>query len=290
MPESYTRRATVLHPKYVILLLDQYGGMTKKFGPGMPLSRHHMCDALALVINGVLQQMIMRCTIIDNDGLPQIRPRVEWSILGYGGSVSSALEGVLAAKPVVTLQDLYDHPAAVERVMDKEINPMTGDEIERMMEVPIWVRPRANGLTTMCAALRRAGELAGEWAARHPKCFPPVVINITIGSPEDGDGDDFRQAADALTQVQTNDGRTLLFTVHLSERKEPQIVCPVSEEEISEEYLGKLFYSVSSVIPTILLHENAPFGEEWLARPGARGLVLNGDVLSIRQMVQLALG
>jgi hypothetical protein len=291
MQEHYRRSWSTRNPGYLLILLDQYGGMDKKFGAGMPLAGHRMSDILASVTNGFIQEVILSRCVAQVDGSLWIRSNLEMSILGYGGSVSSALGGALAGKPVVTLEELSANPVVIERHTLPEINPITGDVIERTIGVPIWVRPRANGLTPLCAALRRAGEFAREWVARHAESFPPIVINITTGQPQDGSWHDFMQAAEELTQVQTTDGQTLLFTVHLSEYKEQQIVYPLTEEEVSKEYLGKLFFTVSSVLPFSMLPATGPNDAgQPIARPGARGLIYNGDALSMRQMLHLAVG
>ena len=51
----------------------------------------------------------------------------------------------------------------------------------------MWFDPIANGQTPMCRAMEVASEVVADFVREHPRCFPPVVFNITDGDANDGD-------------------------------------------------------------------------------------------------------
>ena len=132
----------------------------------------------------------------------------------------------------------------------------------------------------MCAALRRARDLAQQWAMLHPNNYPPVIINVTDGMANDGDP---VEPAREIGEISTTDGQALLFNVHITDINSAPIAYPSSESELPvDKYALKLF-GMSSLIPEMsrtLLQSllNRP------VTPGARGLIFNGDAASVRQM------
>src|SRR5260370_11512098 len=176
----YSRPWVGPDPGCIIFLLDQSGSMLAQFGAGVGNRGERKCDMVAAVLNGFLQELILINTIVGPEGTTEVRPRADIAVVGYGGSgVASALGGILAYQPFVCLPELQADPVKVEQFEVKEVDPRTGMEVQRTIDVPIWVRPKADGGTPMCAALQRAKELASQWAASHPDNYPPVVINVT---------------------------------------------------------------------------------------------------------------
>jgi uncharacterized protein YegL len=153
--------------------------------------------------------------------------------------------------------------------------------VQRTIEAPIWIEPKAGGSTPMCAALRRARELASQWVMSHPENYPPVVINVTDGQATDGDP---TQDAYSLRQVRTSDGETLLFNVHITETRSMAVYYPASEGEVMNDKFARLLFSISSEIPESSRNLLAQQGT--MLQPGARGMIYNGDALSVRQMFQ----
>jgi hypothetical protein len=272
------------NPGCLILLLDQSGSMSDPFGYSQAGAGRRKCDMVATVLNGFLNELIVTNTIAKKDGTVEVRPRADIAVLSYeGSSVRSALSGSLAVSDFVSLTELQMNPITIEQRKRKEIDE-TGQEFEVPVAFPIWVKPMAGGGTPMCAALRRARDLAEEWAASHPRNYPPVVINVTDGVATDGNP---RGIAEQITQVRTNDGQALLFNVHITDLNIAPITYPVSEDELPNDKYAHLLLSMSSIIPEtsrMLLSSmlNQPI------QPGARGLIFNGDAASVRQMFVFA--
>ena len=47
----------------------------------------------------------------------------------------------------------------------------------------------------MCAALNQARQVLSDFISRSPRCFPPIVLNITDGEATDGNPE---SVADAM--------------------------------------------------------------------------------------------
>jgi len=280
MPNTYRTPWGGTHPGCIIFLLDQSGSMVAPFGAGQPNSGERKCDMVATVLNGFLQELIRTNIIIGPGGVPDIRPRADIAVIGYeGSSVGSALSGSLSYGDFVSLPQLQADPVKIESYEIKEISRETGQEVTRTIEVPIWVRAKAGGGTPMCAALRRAKELAGQWAASHPNNYPPVVINVTDGQSTDGDP---TQLAYELCQISTDDGQTLLFNVHITETRSMPVYYPASETDVLGDKFAKLLFTMSSEIPETSRMLLANMGK--FLEPGARGMIFNGDAMSVREM------
>ena len=272
------------HPGCLILLLDQSGSMADSFGNTQAGAGRRKCDMVATVLNGFLNELIVTNTIAQKDGTTEVRPRADVAVIGYEGNfVGSALSETFYGRDFVSLPELQMNPLAIETRTKKEIDD-TGMEIEIPIQFPVWVRPKAGGGTPMCAAMRRAHDLAQQWAMAHPNNYPPVVINVTDGMANDGDPE---EAAREISEVSTTDGQTLLFNVHITDINSAPIAYPASELELpNDKYALKLF-GMSSIIPETsrtllqsLLNRPVP--------PGARGLIFNGDAASVRQMFVFA--
>ncbi len=279
MPNTYRAQWGGTHPGCIIFLLDQSGSMVAPFGAGVPNSGERKCDMVATVLNGFLHELIRTNIMIGPGGMPDVRPRADIAVVGYEGtSVASALSGSLTNSDFVTLPQLQADPVKVESHEMKEISPI-GQEVTRTIDVPIWVRAKAGGGTPMCAALLRAKELAGQWAAQHPYNYPPVVINVTDGQSTDGDP---TQIAHELCQISTDDGQTLLFNVHITENRTMPVYYPASEAELFGDKFATMLFSMSSEIPESsrnILAGNGKFLEQ-----GARGMIFNGNAMSVREM------
>jgi len=114
----------------------------------------------------------------------------------------------------------------------------------------------------------------------YPDNFPPIVINITDGEPNDPASAEV--AARALMSVATSDGNLLLFTAHISDGQ-GKMVFPASESVISNQF-GKLMFRLSSELPVELLSLAKETGFED-ARKGSRGLIINGEASEMIQLI-----
>ncbi len=285
MPPSYMQTWGSSRPGCLILLLDQSGSMSDPFGGIDQAGRgRRKCDMVTTVLNGLLNELIVTNTVAQKDGTVDVRPRAEVAVLGYHGSyVDSVLAGDLSGRHFVSLPELQVSPIDIERRNKKEIDE-TGMEIEISVPFPIWVKPVADGGTPMCAAFRKAQELAWQWAKDHPDSYPPVVINVTDGMANDGD---ITKPARDICEVSTADGHALLFNVHITDINSAPVAYPASENELPADKYAKKLFELSSVIPDT----SRNLLQTLLGRsvgPGARGLIFNGDAASVRQMFVFA--
>lgn len=272
------------NPGCLILLLDQSGSMADPFGYNQAGAGKRKCDMVVTVLNGFLNELIVTNTVVKKDGTTEVRPRADIAVIGYeGNSVSSALSGILVGRDFVTLPELQLNPIMIEQRKRREIDE-TGQEFEISVSFPVWVKPIAGGGTPMCAALRKARDLAQQWATSHQHNYPPVIINVTDGIATDGDP---LPVSEEITRISTNDGQALLFNVHITDINSAPVTYPVSESELPRDKYARMLLSMSSVIP-----ENSRTLLSSLLNRSieveARGLIFNGDAASVRQMFVFA--
>lgn len=278
----YTKQWGSTHPGCLIVLLDQSGSMAAPFGGTQLGAGHKKCDMVATILNSLLHEFILTNTVGTT-----IRPRADVAVLGYGsgvlssltGRIGSALSGPLKSKDFVTLPELMANPVRVETRNRKELDEK-GQMVEQQVSFPVWVEPVAGNGTPMCAALKRARDLAKKWVETHSEHYPPVVINITDGASTDGDP---VPAATALKSVQTSDGGALLFNCHITNLTDAPVAFPASEGQIPDDRFARELFGLSSEIPeSARKNILAATGSALLT--GARGFVFNGDANSVRQM------
>ncbi len=281
---NYSQSWSASRPGCLIFLLDQSGSMSDPFGYAQAGAGRRKCDMVATVLNGFLNELIVTNTIAQKDGTTVVRPRADVAVLGYEGTfVGPVLGGVLEGRSFVTLPDLQMNPLTIERRSKREIDE-TGMEIEIPVQFPIWVQPVAGGGTPMCGALRHAYHLAAQWAQANPGSYPPVVINVSDGMGNDGD---LTEVAQQLSEISTYDGQALLFNVHITDINSAPIAYPASEHELPHDRYAQKLFAISSLIP----ETSRSLLQSLLARtvlPGARGLIFNGDAVSVRQMFTFA--
>lgn len=275
---TYTKQWSSTHPGCLIILIDQSGSMDEQFGGHQLGAGKRKCDMVATVLNNLLHEFVKTNTVGH-----EIKPRADIAVLSYeGNTVHSALGGTLATHPFVNLPELMTNPLRIDIRAKKEVDEDTGAIVEVPIHFPIWVEPMIGTTTPMCEAIRRAGELAEQWAITHMESYPPVVINITDGASTDGDP---TPIAHELCQIWTNYGSALLFNCHITNLPDPKVEFPSSEHEIPHdpEKLARLLFSLSSFIPaaarnSIQQSTGQPIEAE------ARGFIFNGDATAVRQM------
>jgi hypothetical protein len=217
-----------------------------------------------------------------------VRPRAEIALYGYHrNSVTSAWGGALAGRDFVSLPDLLRTPLTVEDRL-KKVPDGTGNFIEMQVPFPIWVKAHTDGGTPMLQALRKARDIARDWAASHQSSYPPVIVNITDGMASDSTQEgDLEAVAQEITDISTEDGHALLFTIHVTELKAYPVEYPASEDELPRDRFARRLFALSSVIPdTALAALNSLLGRT--VPPGAKGFVFNGDAEAVLLMFRFA--
>lgn len=258
------------NPACLVILLDQSGSMNDNFGAGeVPLRK---ADYLADVVNRTLHDLVIRCTRAE-----AIRDYFHVAVIGYGtngSGVSSAYSGQLSGKTIVRISEVGEYPARLDE-RKKKVPDGAGGLVEQSVRFPIWIDPRAENGTPMCAALQHAQGIVAEWVREHPSGFPPIVLHITDG--ESGDGDP-TAVGTALMNLGTSDGKALMFTCHLSSTRASKVEYPASADGLPDAFARTLF-GISSVLPPEFSKAAKDLG---LGLPeGARGFVFNADATSL---------
>ncbi|MBE2270421.1 MAG: VWA domain-containing protein [Anaerolinea sp.] len=234
------------NPGLIVLLIDQSSSMKDAYGDSS--KAQIAADAVNSLIYEIQEASYAGSTI---------KPRCRVAVIGYGAEIK-----VIAS---AMINELAEHYTTTRRVSKQ----LRGEQIE--FEVPVWVEPTAVNGTPMREAFERALELISDWAAAQQNSYPPVVINITDGEPNDMSG--ARRAAAAISAIRTLDGEALLFNVHVSSRQTGEIVLPSSAANLDE--FGTFLFDISSPLPETLLAQGHSAG--FAPQAGARGFVYNAS-------------
>ncbi len=256
-------------PGCIVFLVDRSDSMHARWaGSGLTLAQ-----GAAGAINKILLELCVKSTKEQGGAL---RCYFYVGVYGYGAcpgtggeGVESALPGPLAARGIVPLPELADHPIAVreEPSLDAMASPS---------KVPVWIEAHHGFRTPMCQAIATAGAHLYEWTNAFPRSFPPIVINITDGMVTDSpyDGADLGMWAKRLTTIETGDGQALLFNIFLSPNPGAGVWFPASDANLPQP--GPDLFSISSPMPQPMI-DNARSAQIHVA-PGARGFAFNADL------------
>lgn len=260
------------NPSAFVFLIDQSGSMAGDWAgePGK-----NKAQALATILNRLIQNLVLRCA--KEEG---IRDYYEVAVLGYGAKVGSALGGALAGVDLVPISRLGESPLRVEE-RSRKVDDGVGGLVDQRIKLPVWVDPQADNGTPMREAFSRAVAILSPWVSAHPDSFPPIVINITDGEPNDGDPTD---KAAQLTSLATTDGSVLLFNIHISSAPGQPIVFPSSEASLPDDH-ARLLFRMSSVLPAYM--RTAARQEELAAEETSRGFAFQSDAVSVIQLLDI---
>ncbi|MGE3818846.1 MAG: vWA domain-containing protein [Isosphaeraceae bacterium] len=285
---TYKKSAERANPACVIFLLDQSYSMNE----GIAGSTRPKIDMLATAINRFIADLITFC---EKDAAEE-KPRhyFDVGVIGYTtdrsdppnaiiGPVLQGANGTLAGRDLVSVVDLFDDVLAVEDRKAADVDDL-GNRIETVKKFQVWYRKPPEdqmGGTPTCAAFAYVRDVAAQWAEAHPRSYPPMVIHLTDGEPNDGDPSD---VAAALQTVATEDGELLLFNCHISSSDADPVAFPTSEGMLMDARAKDLF-RISSELPEAvraraeIMHITCP--------SGARGMVFNADAAKMIELIQL---
>lgn len=243
--DRYTAEINRKQPSAFVFLIDQSGSMRSDFD-----GTRSKAEVVAQTINQLLSTLISRCQ--KSEAEP--RDYFDIALLGYGGASSEAAtflwEGALAGREWVTVSELkrsrQDEKVLVEKTVRGKIRQQ---EVVR----PKWISPVANYRTPMCDAFGQAQRLLQEWTAKHPRSYPPTVINISDGGQTDGEDTDLLRHAKALRELHTLDGRVLLLNCHIGQDAGAPVLFPKAANELpAGDRYARLLYDLSSPMPEVL--------------------------------------
>jgi hypothetical protein len=270
----YSAEISRSNPTCFLFLIDQSGSMGDAV-PNQP--NRKKSDAVSDAINRMLQNLVIRCA--KEEG---VRDYFYVGVVGYGNTVGPAFSGPLAGKEMVSISEVGNMPARIED-RTKKIDDGAGGITEQSIRMPIWFDPVAGGGTPMCQALGLAQGILQKWLIQHPSCFPPVVIQITDGESTDGDP---TNAMRGIKDLASQDGNVLVFNVHISsDPSATPIAFPDSENLLPNAPAKTLFEGSSVLTPFMRSAANSQHGLS--LSDGARGFVLNGDMVLVVQALDI---
>ena len=167
------------------------------------------------------------------------------------------------------------------RKSKKSVRNRAGELVEREVEIPIWVQPKANNGTPMHEAFVRAGVIVQRWCDDRPESFPPIAINITDGEANYPDWTE--DAARRVINLCTIHGNVLLFNLHIA-NNERQVIFPHSIAEFEKDNFAKFLFGLSSVLPKPLREMAKRHGLP--TEPDTRGFAYNADPATILKILQ----
>lgn len=258
-------------PSCFLFVIDRSGSMTDSMG------EKTKAQAVADAINRLLQNLVIKCA--KSEG---VRDYYDVGVIGYGATVGPAFSGPLAGRDLAPISAIADAPARIEE-RNKKVDDGAGGLIDQLIKFPIWFDPVANGGTPMCQAISRAQDVLRNWVSSHGDSYPPIVIHITDGESTDGDPS---SAMANLKSLATSDGNTLLFNLHLSANPSAQtIMFADSPVGLPDEYARMLWEGASQLTP--FMRSSAQQEHGITLSDGAKGFVLNGDLVAIIQALDI---
>ena len=238
------------HPGLILILVDQSASMTESYG-GQTKS-----DFAAMAVNRVIDEIGMAC----QQG-SKIKDRCFIGVVGYGASVDVLIGGMIS--------QISNSPKRTQKIKKKESDG-AGGLVDVEIDMPIWLDSTADNGTPMAEAFEVAHDVVQTWIQNNPNNFPPVVINITDGQPNDQNKT--RAAAQRLMNLNTTDGNVLILNAHISTANVAEDKLPNSNQGLHDQY-AKFLFDLSSVLPPTLIAAAQKVG--FSPQQNAHGFVFN---------------
>jgi serine/threonine protein kinase len=253
----YTKQIGTSSPGLILLLLDQSNTM----------ANNNKAQYVADVANRVIYEI----AIASRSG-ELIKDRFYVGVIGYGASIYPIVGG--------NISEVAANPLRIEQI-ERKVNDGSGGLVSVKMDTPVWVEPRAESGKPMAEAFEQAHSLIETWVRQNQNSFPPIIINVTDGEPDEPEK--AKIAAIKLMSLGTSNGNVLLFNAHITSSettKETQFPSRISD--ISDPY-AKFLFEISSEIPQSVLREAPTVGLS--SQANARGLIFNGKAETLIKLL-----
>lgn len=273
----YSKKITRNQPALITILLDVSNSMNSEWGS----SGKSLAAGAMYAVNRTIRDLLFNACIPEGEVLNYIN----LAVYGYGadddGNGVSWRLGKLS-EPSTGYALAQDWAGSQHRMETIDLGRLADNaQIARSQKLPIWVEEEATGWTPMCAGFEKAASVVKAHIANYPESFPPIVINITDGQPTDHNGDysNLQKAALRIKQQETEDGKALLFNVHLDQNGEQFTIMFPDMPPQHSEYARELA-KCSSILPA----EMSKQGRKELKidiPESAYGYCLNADFQSL---------
>ena len=236
---THNRRAAI------VFLIDCSLSMMQQTRVGtLTCSKMEMAE---LMCNLMIDELVIRA---ERHG--SVRNYYDIAALGYSN------DGVVSLLPGNT-----DGFMPVDRLIEMMPMPKTilnhtvieGKDVEIPITYHTWITPKAGGSSPMLEALAHTYMIVDRWCHNldNRDSFPPIVIHITDGAGNDSNSAALIDMAERLMSTHTNDGNTLLFSVHLSSDTDgKEVIFPNNRRFMTDNRDIMLLFKMSSVIPKSL--------------------------------------
>lgn len=248
----YEQQLSTVNPGLILILLDQSASMRTVYADSTK------AEFAALAVNRVIGEIIQACTAGDN-----VKDRCHVGVIGYGNKAE--LLFVSSASQLAENTEVVNLP--------KLISDGAGGVIEVNQILRVFVRPVSHGSTDMAGAFRLASQGVEKFIGHFPNSFPPIIINITDGEPNNFD--QTKHEAQQLSKLKTTDGPIVIMNAYISSDKDLLIQLPSDEVSFSTNRFARFLYSLSSELPETMLAEAINSG--FSAKKGAKGFIFNAD-------------
>lgn len=233
-------------------MIDQSGSMSDPYGGSTK------ANFAASAVNRVIAEIITACTVGEN-----IKDRCFVGVVGYGASVD-----VLLLERASNLAKNPDTTTVKKKVSDGAGGLVEVDEVMR-----VFVKPTATGGTPMAEAFEQAYKGIEKFISNNPDSFPPILINVTDGEPNNFDT--AVSAAKKLAQLKTSDGNVIIMNAHISTASAGKIELPSNNANFSSNKFANFLFDISTVLPDTLASRAKDVG--FNIESGSRGFVFNAD-------------
>lgn len=255
----YSKQLSSAEPGLIIIMVDQSGSMSDKYD-----GNQNKAEFAALSINRVIENIIAKCSSGET-----IKDRVYVAVIGYGSKVEILF--------LETVSELAKNTKVTN--VKKKVPDGAGGLIEVEEPMRIWLNPLASGGTPMAKAFAEAKKGVEKFLSKNKDSFPPIIINITDGEPNEfyqkGNFDETTAEAKNLMNMQTNDGNVIIMNAHISDASVGKIELPNSTNGFSGNKFAEFLFSISSELPSPLASAAETGG--FSVQAGARGFVFNAD-------------
>jgi hypothetical protein len=261
------------NPTCLLFLIDQSGSMNDGWSNNPDEKKS---ENVSTIINRCLQNLVLKCA--KDDG---IRDYFHVGVIGYNNAnIGSVLKNFNPDQDLISISELAKNPMRIDTI-SKKVMDMDGNMVNEEVKLPIWVEPYAYGGTPMCAALQLAESVISSWVSKNPKSFPPIVIHITDGESTDGVP---ILNAQRIKKIQTDDGATLLFNIHISSTVSDSIMYPRDPDALPDDFARQLYAMSSHLPPSMQVYAKSLYPN---INEKSRGYGFNADVSSFSDFLDI---
>jgi von Willebrand factor type A domain len=256
----YQEQLSASKPGLIIILIDQSGSMLDSYAGSTK------AEFATLAVNKTIDEIIKSCSVGD-----EIRDRCYVAVIGYGKGVNV----LFLEKP----SDLAKNPKTT--TVKKKISDGAGGLVEIEEVARVFATPTGDGGTPMAQAFQQAYKGVEKFISSNPNSFPPIVINITDGEPDNFDT--AATEAKKLGQLKTTDGNVIILNAHISTASAGKVELPSGDSAFSSNKFAKFLFDISTPLPDTLADSAKDSG--FNVQPGARGFVFNADAETLIKLL-----